>query len=420
MARQQETRETLPVDRLVKGLYVDLKLSWSEHPFLFSKFKIKSDKDIAAIKQLGLTEVEVIIEYSDVEMPEASSASHPAEESQSSIDALWRRKAERINRASQYRNRRDKVFQRYQEKAMAVRKIAKELRSQPANAVHEADSFIDSLAIDFEHQGDLLTNLVNLSGWEHSFYNHAVNVTILSLMLASAEGLKGDKLRQVGVGALLHDIGKIEIPTQITGKRGRLTHAETEIMRHHPILGRKLAERIKAMPLPVLDIIEQHHEFLDGTGYPRRTLGEDIAYSARLVAVTNTYDALCNPRHPGDALTPKAALAAMYAKYKNKLDTKLVERFIRTIGIYPPGTVVRLNDGSIGLVVTADPKAPLRPEILLYNPDIPKAQALILDLKEYRELSVLEVLPPKEHPSQIYEYLGIEARIGYFIERRPE
>lgn len=420
MARPQETRETLPVDRLVKGLYIDLKLSWSEHPFLFSKFKIKSERDIAAIKQLGLTEVEVIIEYSDVEMPDAPPANHPAEEAQASFDALWRRKAERINRASQYRNRRDKVFQRYQEKAMAVRKIAKELRGQPANAVREADGFIDSLAVDFEHQGDLLTNLVNLSGPEHSFYNHAVNVTILSLMLASAEGLRGDKLRQVGVGALLHDIGKIEIPTQITNKRGRLTSVEAEIMKRHPILGRKLAERIKAMPPAVLDIIEQHHEFLDGAGYPHRISGDEIAYPARLVAVANVYDELCNPRHNADALTPKAALAAMYAKYKNKLDTKVVERFIRTIGIYPPGTVVRLSDGSIGLVVTADAKAPLRPEILLYNPDIPREQALILDLKEYRELSVLEVLPPKEHPSQIYEYLGIEARLGYFIERRPE
>jgi HD-GYP domain-containing protein (c-di-GMP phosphodiesterase class II) len=209
------------------------------------------------------------------------------------------------------------------------------------------------------------------------------------------------------------------MPAQITNKRGKLNGAETELLRRHPALGRRLAERVGTLPLSVLDIIEQHHEFLDGTGYPLRASGEDIPYAARLVAVANSYDGLCNPGNPADALAPKAALAIMYTQYKNKLDPRLVERLIRTIGIFPPGTVVRLSDGGIGLVVTADPKAPLRPEILLYNPDIPKEQALILDLKEHRELSVLEVLPPHEHPAQIYRYLGIEERIGYFVERRP-
>jgi hypothetical protein len=173
------------------------------------------------------------------------------------------------------------------------------------------------------------------------------------------------------------------------------------------------------LPGRVLDIIEQHHEFLDGTGYPKGRSGEQIADSVRLVAVANTYDNLCNPPNLAEALTPKAALATMFTRFKNKLDGNLIERFIRTMGIYPPGTVVKLNDGSIGLVVTVDPDASLRPEVLLYNPDIPRDEALIVDLRENLDLAVEGVLSPKEHPSRIYEYLRIEERLGYFVERRP-
>jgi hypothetical protein len=190
MAKENEIRRSVPVERLVKGLFVDLGLSWSEHPFLFSRFKIKSDKDIAAIRQLGLTHIDVILEFSDVELPEEAATGVP-EEPGDSLQALWRRKREQVSRASQYRNRRNNVSKRYHEKAMAVRKIARDLTSQPANAIREAHGFVESLAVDFESQGDLLTNLVNLSGWEHSYYNHSVNVAILSLMLAAAEGHTG-------------------------------------------------------------------------------------------------------------------------------------------------------------------------------------------------------------------------------------
>ena len=389
-----------------------------EHPFLFSRFKIKSSRDIAAIRKLGLSEVIVIPAYSDIEVAPAA-APEQGNSSDESVEALWRQKKERIDQAQRYRNRRNSVFQHYQQRSQAVRKIARDLINQPANAIHVANDFIETLALEFEDQGDLLLNLVNLNGSAHSFYNHSVNVTILSLMLAKAEGLRGDSLRRIGMGALLHDIGKVEVPASILNKPGSLSHAETEIFQRHTVFGRKLIERVRYFPGEILDIVDHHHEFLDGTGYPHRKSGEKIPHGARLVAVADTYDALCNPRARLDALTPKTALAIMYTRYKNKLDTHLVERFIREIGVYPPGTVVKLSDGGIGLVVTADALHPLRPEVLLYNPDIPSEQALIVNLKEHNDLTVREVVPPQEHPRRIYSYLGIENRLGYFVERRP-
>lgn len=416
MPKKQETREIIPLDQLVIGLYVDLELGWSEHPFMFAQFKIKSNKDIAVIKSLGLKEVTILPERSDVAITEAT----PDEdlEHENVLDDMWQEKKDQIHKAELYREKRKRITRRYQQQAKKVRKITSQIKSQPANALHNVDEVVEDLASSFESNSDMLTNLVNLGSGDHSEYNHSVNVTMLSLMLGNAEGVTKDELQQLGMGALLHDMGKIEVPGSITMKKGPLTRPELKFLERHTTLGLKLAERVRELPKNVSDIIESHHEFLDGSGYPNQLLSTKISKLVRIVAITNVYDNLCNPPDPTKAVTPKTALAMMYSKYKDKLDRKLIETFIHILGVYPPGTVVQLNDDSIGLVIAADPKAMLQPEILLYNPDIPKEQAITVDLKDHEHLSIKDVLRPSEYPSRIYEYLGIEERLGYLIENR--
>ena len=416
MSKAQETRERIPVDQLVKGLYVDLELHWSKHPFMFAQFKIKTAKDIAVIKGLGLKEVTVIPERSDIDVVDAISE-EPIEQEQV-LDEMWQEKKAQIEKADRYRDKRKEIARRYQQQAKKVRKITSELKSQPANALHNVDEVVEDLASSFDNEGDVITNLVNLGSGSHSDYNHAVNVTMLSLMLGKADGLSKDELQQLGMGALLHDMGKIDIPGSITMKKTSLTGPEAKLLERHTTSGRKLAERVRQLPKDVLGIIEFHHEFLDGSGYPSHLMALKISRLVRIVAITNVYDNFCNPPDPDKALTPKTALAMMYSKYKDKLDRQLIETFIHILGVYPPGTVVQLNDDSIGLVITANSKAMLQPEVLLYNPDIPKEQAITVDLQEHEELSIKDVLRPSEYPSRIYEYLGIEERLGYLIENR--
>jgi HD-GYP domain-containing protein (c-di-GMP phosphodiesterase class II) len=413
-----ETKEKILVDNLVKGLYVDLELSWSQHPFIFARFRIKSDKDILVIKSLGLTEITVIPERSSVEIPNNTSPQEPIKQ-EKVLDEMWQSKNKKIEKANYYRDRRKKIVKRYHEQARKVKKITSEIRSQPANAIHNVDDVVEDLVSAFDGEGDLLTNLINLGSGDHSDYNHVVNVVMLSLMLAAEEKLSKDELQQLGVGALLHDIGKIEIPSSITMKTGKLTDSEAKILQRHPVVGRNLVERVRKPGTAALEIIEYHHELLDGTGYPRGLLATKLSKLVRIVSVANIYDNLCNPPDPAKAVTPKTALAMMYSKYKDKLDRHLVESFIHILGVYPPGTVVRLDDDSIGLVIATDTKAMLRPEVLLYNPDIPKEQALTINLKECDDLSIKDVLRPDEYPACIYEYLGIKERLGYLIESIP-
>jgi putative nucleotidyltransferase with HDIG domain len=416
MPKKQENIEKIPVDQLVKGLYVDLELGWSDHPFMFAQFKIKTDKDIAVIKTLGLKEVTILPERSDVAVTETEPSEDIKQEQV--LDEMWQEKKKQIEKANLYREKRKEISRRYQKQAQKVRKITSEIKSQPANALHNVDEVVDDLTSTFDTEGDMLTNLVNLGSGDHCEYNHSVNVVMLSLMLGNAEGLSKEELQQLGMGALLHDMGKIEIPTSITMKKEKLSIPEAKLLQRHTLLGRKLAERVRQLPEEVFNIIENHHEFLDGSGYPHKLLAPKISKLVRIVSITNVYDNFCNPADPAKAVTPKTALAMMYSKFKDKLDRQLIEKFIHILGVYPPGTVVQLNDDSIGLVIAADPKAMLQPEVLLYNPDIPKEQAITVDLKEHESLSIKDVLRPSEYPARIYEYLGIEERLGYLIENR--
>ena len=417
----EEKKVKLPIEKLCVGMYVDLELSWTQHPFLFSRFKIKKQKDLKTIQGLGLAQVTVIPARCDrAAMAKPPEPEPEKEEDEPSADELMQQKKASVDEAKQYRERRRQVAQEYRKKAEQVKKISMDLRTSPANALQDADGVVEALASEFDDASEMLTNLVNLGSGEHSFYNHNVNVTVLSLMLGSAAGLTGEALRQLAMGALMHDVGKVTLPPQIVNKPGKLTGPEMTILRQHPEQGQKMVERVRNLPKMTQAIILFHHEFLDGTGYPKGLRDAQIPKAVRIVSICNLYDNLCNAKNPNDSLTPKLALAVMYKKYGSKLDKQLIELFIRTMGVYPPGTVVKLSDDSIGLVIAVNSKALLKPELLLYNPDIPKKDAMIISLADHDDLEVAEVLKPGDYPSRIYEYLGIEERLGYFMKRKQQ
>ncbi len=410
----------LPVDKLLIGLMVDIELSWTKHPFLFSKFKIQSNSEIAIIKKLGLTEVTVFPDQSDIQA--GDSVERPAEvsegESEELTEVQWESKNTKLEAAEKYRTKRRAVDKKYKDQAMAVRNLTKDLKSSPANAIRDAIDLVDSMTGDFDNQNEVLTNLVNLGSGQHTLYNHSINVMVLSMSLANASEVKGNDFKLLARGALLHDVGKIEIPGQVINKKTALNRSEIEVFKQHAKLGRRLCELVDDPREEMLEVIELHHEYLDGSGYPNKYKEDKIPLFARIVAVANTYDNLCNPPNASRAMTPKIALATMYSKFKDKLDHSLVQKFISIMGIYPPGSVVSLNDESLGVVVSVDPKAMMTPEVLVYNPDIPPNKALILNLTEHPDLKIVRVLKPNQCPKRVFNYLGIQERLGYMTSSR--
>ncbi len=419
MGSKEEKIYLAPKD-LAVGLYIDLELGWRDHPFTFSRFKIKTEKDIRIIKSLKLDQVAVYPQRSDVILIESALKNEEQDDStdEESIDeAKWREeKQQQHEKSREFHNKRREIASKYECASKQIKQVTRDLRNRPANAIHEIDGIVSELASTFDDSKDMLTQLVNLGNDQFSDSDHITNVTMLSLMLGSALGLSDNDMKILGTGALLHDIGKIEVPSGICSKRTALNSAEQEIMKRHTLYGRKLIERVKALNSDVLDIIEQHHEFIDGSGYPKGLKGQQISTLVRIVSIANLYDNLCNPADIDSAVTPKVALATLYHHYREKLDRSLVERLIGLLGVYPPGSVIRLSDDKIGLVISAASGSALAPSVLIYDPNIPKEEAQIVNLADMPDLKIAEALNPGDFPQEIHQYLGVQDRLSYLAE----
>lgn len=413
----------IPSKKLVAGLYVDLQLSWLQHPFPFTRFLIKNDKDIQLIKKLIPGKIRVYPGRSDenIHISELIAGSDEAESSEiiqpdPEMEAILLEKKAQLEQMEKMKARRLEVNREYEEKSKQIKSIAHDMKTRPVNAIHDIDELAEELSIKFSDKDNLLTKMVDLNTQDYTDYHHTTNVTILSLMLGSAIGMKKTELQILGAGAMLHDIGKIEISTSITMKKTARTAAEEAVYQRHALAGGTLVERVRKMPAKVVEIIERHHEFLDGSGYPAGLIGANLSTMVRIVTVANLYDNLCNPLNSEQAKTPKDALAIMYKRYENKVDTNLVARMVETLGIYPPGTIVQLNNEQIGMVIAAKPGVKLKPDILIYDPLTPKQDAVILQLSEYDDISIEQALKPGEYPDAIHDYFNLKDRIGYMVD----
>jgi HD-GYP domain-containing protein (c-di-GMP phosphodiesterase class II) len=263
---------------------------------------------------------------------------------------------------------------------------------------------------------DVVLHLMNAKAGDESAYYHVLNVTMLALILGKEAQLNAEEMHDLGLGALLHDIGKEKIPSQILLNKSPWTKAEHGFYQQHVAYGLDMAQRLPEMSAAALDVIAMHHELLDGGGYPGKLEGEQIGRLARIACIANTFDNYCNRINPADSMTPAEAISFMFKKEQGKYDPVLMQLFVRCMGIYPPGSVVQLNNGQIGLVMSVNPGRLLQPSLLVYDPDVPKEEALWLDMREASELSVTKVLRPAELEVAVLAYLDPRTRVSYYSE----
>jgi putative nucleotidyltransferase with HDIG domain len=245
-------------------------------------------------------------------------------------------------------------------------------------------------------------------------YHHALNVTLLSMMLAKEMKAPAEAVRLLGLGAFFHDIGEVEIPDRVVRKLEPLTKAEQSLMQQHVSYGVEIGKKL-ALPPEALVVIAQHHEHVDGSGYPRKLSGTQQSLLSRIVAVVNTYDELCNPPNPARALTPHEALSTMYAQQRNQFDAVAMSTFVRCMGVYPPGTLVVLSNGVLGIVVSVNSSRPLKPTVLIHDPAVPKEEAIVVDLEQEGDITVSKTLRPQQLPPAAMDYLSPRKRMAYYF-----
>lgn len=419
----------IDVSQLRIGMFVHLDVGWMRHPFPVSSFRIVSLDQIETLRGLGLERVRYVPEKSDPS-PEAEAekeiqaetktdiavASKPAVSSSASSSALLEMPLKRRLAAQQ--RRLVSCDQRFLSAVDQYRSVAQAARKDVASARAVSQMLVSDCVDDLESNSESVIRLLSEGVGEGSAV-HPINVLVLCLLLGKAQGLTAAELQELGLAALLHDLGKLQLPAQLAQPSMSKTSAEWIGYEDHVGASVALAQSME-LSSPVLIAIAQHHEMADGSGFPLGLLGEDLSRAGRILALVNHYDGLCNPVIHADALTPHEALAVLFSRQKAHFDPATLNAFIRMMGVYPPGSIVQLVNGLYALVVSVNSARPLRPKVIVHDPDIPQKNAPLLDLESLPELGIRRSLKPSQLPRAALDYLSPRQRICYFFERAVE
>ena len=243
-----------------------------------------------------------------------------------------------------------------------IKDVLEDVRLGRSINTNNAKQLVSALANSVVRNPSALLWLSHLKQRDEYTAIHSVNVCILALSFGRSLGLPKDELNKLGLGALLHDIGKMAVPLEILNKPGKLNEQEFLILKTHPMLGYDLLKSKNSLPEFLLEVVKHHHEREGGGGYPNGLYGHQLNQYTKIVTIVDVYDAITSDRVYHDAVTPFSALNNMY---KWDFDQELFNGFIKCLGIYPVGSLVELNTGEVGVVASSAERNRLRPTVLL-------------------------------------------------------
>jgi putative nucleotidyltransferase with HDIG domain len=411
---------TIAVEALRVGMFVHLDLKWWAHPFALSSFRLTTAEQIAAIKALGIQRVRWSPEKSDAGTLDAPVAA--AEESAQAPDT-----ASETPQQQQWRQRREQLAQQleahrvctrqYREAAASCKALGDLVLTDPDAARESATSLTGALLSKMMVDGELCIRVLTEAQADRAT-THALNVAVISMLMGRVFGFSDSEMIDVGLGALLHDVGKLELPERVRMPDLQAAPAEQAAYREHVTRGVALGKRMGLSPGAML-VIAQHHEMADGSGFPQKLNVDRMTAAARIVALVNRYDNLCDPALPAHALTPHEALSLIFAQTRSKFDASMLNAFIRMMGVYPPGSVVQLTDDRLALVTHVNSSRPLKPRVLLFDPSVPVEEALQINLEQHPDLGVRRSLRPQQLQDDALQYLSPRQRVVYFFEPAP-
>ncbi len=411
------SEELIDIAQLKVGMFIHLDVGWMRHPFPLSSFRISSEDQLVVLRRLGLKQVrwspaKSLLEEPAPTAPEATAAASTVAAEAPPDPAEQVAQARRAALKAQ----QDQLAQceaQYGEAAQALTELMGLVFSDPRAAGQQAMLLTRSLLDKMLVAGDLNLRLLNEAAGDRATA-HALNVSLVALLLGRACGLGEEELLALGTGALLHDVGKLEVESRFRHRGEQFNSIELLAYQEHVAKGVKLAQSMLLGP-DALAVIAQHHEHADGTGFPQKLSGERMHPLARVVALVNRFDGLCNPAVSSKSLTPHEALSLMFAQGRSRFDATMLNAFIRMMGVYPPGSIVQLTDDRYALVVAVNSSRPLKPRVMVYDAQVPSDQALSLNLEESPTLGIRRSLKSVDLPRAATLYLRPRARFAYYF-----
>jgi HD-GYP domain-containing protein (c-di-GMP phosphodiesterase class II) len=385
---EKREHKKVEVAQLQIGMYVvELDRPWLESPFLFQGFTIRNQDELEQLQ--GCCEFVYIDVLQSVDWGTRAAASAPSETIRFSTRGVnLKPSRQRIEYQDQrgFTQTLPEATMLYSVAREYIGSVLEDVRLGKSINVSGARELTDRLTKNIIENENALVWLTQLKNRDEYTSMHSINVCVLSLLFGRFLGLKEEELCPLGLGALLHDIGKMRVPNSILNKPGRLDREEEALMRRHPEFGHAILTRHGDLHPAVLEIALSHHERHDGTGYPRGLKDKALNQYALIVSIIDFYDAVTSDRSYHLAISPHEALNMMYAAAAQCFPRQLVESFIQCLGIYPIGSLVELESGEVGVVMTVNRQRRLNPILTLVldsnKQPLPTLKIMNLELQE--------------------------------------
>lgn len=391
-------RIKITVEQLTIGMYVvELDRPWSETAFLFQGFRIRHAQEILLLGE--------VCQFVWVDAQRSLGVTQQVEENLKGQAAQLQPQIAKVE-FSQEMQRAEPSFQAAREQSL---RILEAVRLGQALDVAQVKLVVKECVESMLRNPGAMLWLARIKHSDEYTAEHSLRVAIYAIALGRELNLRQGELEHLGVCGMLHDVGKIKVPSEVLNKPGALTSAELLIMQSHASEGRKLLMSNQQVTAAAVDVAYSHHERVDGRGYPRGLDAARIPYFAKIVAVVDAYDAINSDRVYSKGRSSLESLRILFEARDSHFDAELVGLFVRRIGIYPPGEIVEMSNGEVGIIVACSTLSKLKPRVLLVL-DAQKLPGVerVIDLEQ-------QVVDQQQRPYRIKEVFATGA-FGIDIE----
>jgi len=360
--------KTIPTNQVKLGMHLHaLAGAWVNHPFWKTNFIINDAIDLKKIQQSGVKEVVIDISkgLDVVEQPQIKVASNRIKLQEQDTSKADKQTTSISLQRNSLREEHAQASKIVDASKKAIRAMFKDVRMGNAINTESLNKVVHEISSSVARHESALISLVRLKNKDDYTYMHSVAVCALMVALSRQLQLSESETKQAGLAGLTHDIGKAGIAIEVLNKPGALTDDEFSLVKLHPDRGHDILLAAQIADKVVLDVCLHHHEKIDGSGYPDKLQGDQISFFAKMGAVCDVYDAITSNRPYKEGWDPSVSLQRM-AQWKGHFDEVIFKAFVKSLGIYPIGSTIKLKSGRLAIVVDQSPKSLLKPIVRVF------------------------------------------------------